>query len=241
MFDIFFKRKKIVIDCFTTNVNAHGLFPIQRAARFYPEWWKQLPKSEMIENDVGLLVERPTIKSCSGINNLYQEGFVIPLWSDVVIQTRGLNYLFTFADGVSSLPYHNLDQLGSDFYGFLNVKFDSPWRIQEKTGVKFIFIQPSWNNPTDLFNSHALPGVIEFKHQHTSNINMLLSRQHRYQWDAGRPLAHVIPITDQDIEVKTHLVGEAETKTMQVFNQRYPFFLGSYKKTKQIMKGRCPF
>lgn len=237
--NLFFKKKKTVIDCFTSNVNALELFPVQESKNFYPDWWKELPKTESAENSSGMLIDKSTIKRCEGLIRLYQTGFIIPLWSDVSIQTQAINYLYEFADGVSSLTYHASEQLGVDFRNYLHVKFESPWRIQEKSGVDFVFVQPSWNNPADLIACHTPPGVIDFKYQHTSSINMFLLRSRRYNWQAGRPLAQLIPVSDNEIDIRCHLVTDQELSTMRVMNRSMPFFQNSYRKYKKL-KDTCP-
>lgn len=240
--DIFFKKTELTVDCFTTNINAFELFPIQESKHFYPEWWKNLPKNEFTENRNGLPIPISTMKRCEGFINLYQSGFIIPLWSDIIIQTHGMNnYSFEFADGVSTLSYHNSDQLGPQFVNYIHIKFESPWRIQEKTGVNFIFQQPSWNNPSDLINSHVLPGIIDFKYQFTSSINLFILKNKRYQWAAGRPMAHVVPMSDKKIKLKMHLISEEEKSKMRVMNRSMPFFQSQYRKYKEIKESQCPF
>ena len=241
MFDIFIKKKKIIVDCFTDNLNSYDLFPIQESSNFFPKWWKDLPKTDIAENRNGMTIERSSMKRCEGFINLYQNGFIIPLWSDVIIQTLGLNYTFEFADAVSSLSYHDSEQMGGEFYNFTHVKFDSPWRVKEKTGVHFVFLQPSWNNPVDLLTCHTPPGVIDFEYQHTTSINLLLMKTKRYEWAAGRPMAQLIPISDHNVEIKTHLVSSVDIETMRVMNRSQPFFQSSYRKVKNIKNLNCPF
>jgi hypothetical protein len=241
MFDIIFKKKKIVVDCFTSNVNAYDLFPIKESKEFYPEWWKNLPKIEPTENKNGMLINRSNMKRCEGFMSLYQQGFIIPLWSDVVIQTQAVNCLFEFADGISNLTHHGGDQLSQEWYNYVHAKFESPWRIQEKTGVKFAFIQPSWNTPRDLMFSHTPPGVIDFKYQHTSSINIFLLKSKRYEWSAGLPLAQLLPLSENNIELKTHFVSDNELNVSRVMNRNLPFFESAYRKLKKIKQGQCPY
>ena len=44
---------------------------------------------------------------------------------------------------------------------------------------------------------------------------------------AGTPMAHVIPMTDKKVEIRTHLVEEYEYKKML---QPSIFFINNYKK-----------
>jgi hypothetical protein len=245
MFDIFFKRKKIVVDCFTTNINAYDMFRLAPAVQHFPEWWKQLSKLHTDENKHGLTVERSSMKRCQGFMDLYTAGFVMPLWSDVVIQTRNLEYNYQFADSVSSISYHDIAQLGGEFQNFVHVKLKSPWRLQEKTGVKFMFTEPTWNSPSDLLDYSVLPGALDFKYQYTTHVNVFLRKGQRYDWSAGRALAHIIPLSDHEVELKFHLVAGVDENVMRVMDQNSPFFQRTYKKIKDIRDntaaGKCPF
>ena len=87
----FFKRKKIVVDCFTDNYSINELFPIQTANNFYPDWWKNLPKTYDAMNKWGLRVSQSTMKKCPAIIDLYKTGFIMPLWSDLQILSDDKN------------------------------------------------------------------------------------------------------------------------------------------------------
>ena len=252
MFDIFIKRKKIVVDCFTTNIDAHDVFPIQLAHKFYPNWWKKLPSSFPVETTNGVQMEQKTMKACSGFINHYQKGFVLPLWSDVVIQTQadamGNSYSYQYADGHSEVGVHPVDQMGREFESLVHVKLVSPWRIREKTGVEFMYMEPTWNYPGDLCSMSTPPGTIEYKYQHTSSVNMFLQKGRKYSFSAGRAMAHIIPLSDKDVEVKCHLVSplEMDNEVRRVMHQGFPFFHNGYpeKKKRQIAlqeTKKCPF
>lgn len=252
MFDIFIKRKKIVVDCFTVNVDAHDTFPIQPANRFYPAWWKRLPNSYPVETNHGVPIEQKTMKSCYGLLNHYKHGFILPLWSDLVVQTQadglGNSYSYQYADNRSEIGVHPIDQMGKEFNSLVHVKLVSPWRIREKTGIEFIYMEPTWNYPGDLLTMSTPPGTIEYKYQHTSSVNMFLEKGRKYAFSAGRPMAHIIPLTDKEVELKCHLVSPAETDSSirRVMHHGFPFFNDGYpqKKKRQMAlekDSKCPF
>lgn len=235
MFSFFTRRKKIVVDCFTANPNAYDLFPIDKANKFHPDWWKRLPNRFVTESAGGIPLEQSTMKGCIGFKNLYSSGFVIPLWSDLKLQTHGQNYSFQFADNISQIGFHPLEQLGTEFSQYTHVKLVSPWRIREKTGVNFLFTSMPWNNPRDLLTQETPPGVNDYKYQHTSNINMLLKKGYMYEFDAGRPMVHLIPLSENDVEIKLHLVGPNDI--MRVMNNNsFPFFVNGYLESRRIRK-----
>jgi hypothetical protein len=245
MISFFFKRQKIVLDCFTTNINSFDYFPIDKASNFYPDWWKSYPKSYPDINEQGIKVERSTIKRCDGLIDLYQQGFMIPLWSDLILETHPNGFKYTFADGNSVVEDHDYNQMSNEFIQYIHFKLRSPWKIRDKKGTKFAFVQPSYNHVKTLTNWHVLPGVIDFKYQHATNINFVAGRGQRFEIKAGHPLAHVIPLSDKEIEIKCHVVDPLNSEHQQILNNHYPFFNGSHKKIKKIINEQenkvCPF
>lgn len=240
MFDIIFKRKTIVIDAFTASINAFDLFPIDDANKFLPDWWKDVPANFFAESKSGIGLKRTTIKSCTGFTNLYQNGFIMPLWSDLIIQTQGNQYSYQFADNISDIAFHGIEQLGKEFGHHVHVKIISPWKIREQKGIKFLYSEPTWNEPSDMLIQKTPPGLVEFKFQHTTHVNMFLSKGRRYEWLAGKPMAHIIPLTENKVELKTHLVGP--TEIMRVMHTSgFPFFNNGYVQSKKIKQNKCPW
>jgi len=234
MFSIFNKPKKITVDCFTAHAYSYELFPIEKATNFMPNWWKTLPGHFETETDAGLVIPQRTMKGCSGLTNLYRHGFIMPLWSDLVIETRGSDFAYQFADSASSVGFHPLDQLGEEFSQYTHTKILSPWRVREKSGVNFMYIDTTWNHPRDLMNQVTPPGLVEYKYQHTTNINMFLRKGAKYMFKAGRPMAHFVPMSDAKVELKCHLVGDDEiAKVMHTLS--FPFFMDGYAKAKNIL------
>jgi hypothetical protein len=88
--------------------------------------------------------------------------------------------------------------------------------------------------------------VIDFKYQHSSNINFIAPRGRRFEMFAGQPLAHIIPLSDKNIEIKTHVIMNNDLEGLKLLNNNYPFFNRSHRKMKKIIDGqeaksKCPF
>jgi hypothetical protein len=245
MLNFFVKRSKVIVDCFTNNLNAFDYFPIKESASFYPDWWKNIAKTYPVQEPSGITIEKATIKSCDGFIALYQQGFMLPLWSDLVIETQENGFKYSFADEISEVGSHDYNQMSTEFTPYIHFKIISPWAIRETKGVKFMFMQPSYNHVKTLTDWHIMPGVIDFKYQHATNINFLVQRRRRYQIAAGHPIAHLIPLTDKEIELKLHVVDPTNVDHKRVANNFYPYFKGSYKKLKKIVDEKntfkCPF
>jgi len=243
--NFFIKRSKVVIDCFTDNLNAAEYFPIKESNNFYPEWWKNLDKTHIVAESSGIEIPKSTMKSCDGLIALYQQGFMLPLWSDLIVETQGNGFRYTFADELGHIGSHDYEQMSTEFISYIHFKIHSPWFIKENKGVQFLFTQPSYNQVKTLCDWHILPGVIDFKYQHATNINFIAPRGKRIQLTAGHPLAQLIPLTDKEIELRNHLIDPSNIENLKIKNNFYPFFRGSYKKLKKIIdqkeKSKCPF
>ena len=238
MLNFIFKKQKITIDAFTNVTGVHEYFPIQKANKFIPEWWKQIPKSLDLPNSVGINVKTPTMKTCSGFIDLYTTGFVIPLWADLIIETKSSGeYAFQFSNPESTLNSHMSSQFGNQLQNQIHLKIISPWYLKEKSGVKFLLMQPTWNHLVEQPNIIIPPGTVDFKNQVVSNINMFVpAKDARYEFKNNTPMMHIIPITNKDIEIKHHLVDDKEFNKLHDRVEYHSTFLNKMSNNKKLKK-----
>ena len=128
----------------------------------------------------------------------------------------------------------------------VHVKMTSPWIFNEKSGVEFYWADPVWNNLKEFNEVNVLPGVMNFKYQGSSHVNMFFPNiKKRYEYKHGHPMAQLIPLSDQEVEVRTHLISVEEWKTMRHKDIHRFSFLNYYKnKVKMIDSNeqkKCPF
>lgn len=239
---LFFKRKKIVIDCFTTNPNAANIFPIDKSNKFYPEWWKKVPPTVQETAKNGIKFDTATIRSCSGFIDLYNQSITIPLWADLIIETTEFKFNWVSPDSSFLITGHLTQQYASEdeILNFYHAKIISPWRFEEKTGVSFVFMDPFWNNRDYLGKYYTPPGIVEYKYNHSTEINIFAPKHlSRIEIKAGSPMAHIIPMSDNEIIIKTHLINQEE------YNKKYPANIWTnkhrYLKEKHILEKKCPF
>lgn len=239
MINFFFKRKKIVVDAFTTNIHAYDMFPIQPAKKFIPKWFKDLPNKYCPHHQGLLQIERSTMKGCLGFVNMYKDGFVMPMWTDLAVRTEDHGFDFQAADNVTIVDSHDPEQYGNHFPELAHIKIMSPWRMREKRGVKFLYMQNPWDDPTNMFSQCTPPGIINFKHQHTTHVNMMVKKGHTFNWSANTPMVQMIPLSEHDVSVKNHVIGP--TEMMRIMTQSgFPFFVNGYvesKKARAKLKG----
>lgn len=234
---IFIKRSKVVVDCLTSNESAMEYFPIAPTKKFLPEWWKQCPSKYIAGfSDVA------TIKKCNGIHDHFDQGFILPLWSDLNFNVRGDVFEWQFSDRQSIIEPHTPEQWKyfADPAKFGHMKLISPWHLKTKANIKFLFLNPAWHLPIEK-PFEILSATVSFKFQHATNINLMLSLMQDtvVNLKAGQPMAHIVPITEKEIILKHHLVDESDLPQVTQFS-----FTNLYQKRKahQIAKEKsCPF
>lgn len=242
---IFFKRKEIVVDCFTNLNSAYNFFPIQESSKFLPNWWKNTSKYIPV-NDIYSIFNDKTLKSCNGLIDTYREGFMIPLWSDLLITVKDKIASCVFADQKSYTNVHSPQQWNTyaDPNEVGHIKIASPWKIKTKSNIKFFLTKPYWNYKM-LEDFSILSGTLSFKYQHESNINMFINLEKNKNLiiEANSPLAHIIPLTENKVIFKNHLIDDKEFNSFSdkfIFGGSYDFkksFLNRLEKTEK----KCPF
>jgi len=236
MFSIFKKRKKVTVDCFTYHIAVEKEFPISKAVNFYPDWFKKLKTTYIQPTNDQNKVEYPrsTIKMCEGFRDYYSQGFVIPLWSDLILNIKkneGYDFLFSAQNDIlCHIEHHNHNEYGNMFNKYIHGKIISPWLISEKSGIKFMWTEPKWNMVKYWSSINIVPGVCSYNLQSTAHINMFFSNENKkIKLLAGQPLAHIIPITENEIDLKVHLLEKKDYEKLQDLNSYTSKFVGKYK------------
>ena len=189
-----------------------------------PEWFKQLPATVPWKG-----INRGSMKMCPGVTDYYKAGFILPAWRDFQISVNsGIPNLHPAESG----DIHNPIQWGKGLDGYGHIKLVSPWRIKEKTGVKFLFTNSFWQKQK---HHYFVPnGIVEYKYQVTTNVNLVVSKNafpNEFVINAGDPLVQCIPLSEQKIKIKTHVIDPIEFAKLD----SYVFsFSGNYYKGKKI-------
>ena len=242
----FIPKKKLVLHCYTNILELPEVAPIAKANKFFPEWWKKLPKTYSAPKSISL---HSTMKSCSGLIDLYSKGIVIPMWSDVDINIGEIgtkDYYYEFRDQESNMGIHDPAQRG-DYLPekeYQHLKISSPWKFYCEENVDFIFMEPTWNLE-NLSCIKILPGVVNYKYQHNTDVNIMVTRkQEKFGLEIPflHPIAHIIPIDNREIELKVHYDID---KTFYYSRISHVKSLHTYKDIKKIRQAneqkRCPF
>ena len=235
----FFRKKSIVIDCFTAISGAMEYAKPKNAAEFIPQWWKDLPKTYVNDNSFYPI---PTMRSCSGLIDLYKRGIIMPAWCDFAIEVgqKGTDvYKWRFSDNHYIATFHEAQQIDKNFNvnEYAHIKLMSPWCFRTADEIYFSSQSPTWNMLYN-FNYKILNGVLEFKNQTSTHVNMLFKRKNENYIENIKyktPLVHLVPLSDKKIKLKHHLVSESEFNSFD--NPRIKFS----QNYNEIKKSNCPF
>lgn len=217
MLTIIKKFTPVILDCFT--------YKRQIMDHYYPR-----PSSEY-----------PSCDTTAAGNS-----FVIPMWCDLAInilnQDGEKRINWQFADGSSIAESHP----SSQFLGFSNngdmqhIKIVTPWMIKEKKGFQFLATSPQWAYRNLTQHIFPLPGVIDFKYNHSINVQSMLSYHANQRLEsilipASMPLYEIFPMTDMRIKIKTHLLSSEE-----YWSNYTAKFANHYMHKKKLIE-KCPF
>jgi hypothetical protein len=246
----FIPKKKLVLHCYTQTIGLVEMAPIEKASKFLPSWWKELPKNFKVTDDIKneLSIRKgTTLKSCSGFTDLYSKGAILPMWSDVTIQIGEIgnnSYRFYHRDNRSVITIHPQMQRGNYLPDteYQHLKFVSPWVFYCEEPTNFVFMEPTWNLE-DLQYTKTLPGIVNYKYQHTTSVNMMCIRKpEAYEFDIPflHPMAHIIPMDDRELEIKVSC-DEDKYKFYSELNRTRATYRTLKKIKQDNEKKGCPF
>jgi hypothetical protein len=242
------KPSVINVDCFTFNDTAYTNFAPDIASKFYPKEFKKLDNSIRLKNNPNinskLMSEMNTIRLCNGVTDLYTNGFILPSWQDIILESTidGNIFLDERTSNMLNKPaiqIHDRWQFGNDLYpAFNHVKLLSHWFFKEKTGVQFTWNMCDWDRSDIADKVRILSAVLDFKHQTATNVNMFIKKDSTISYNAGDPLVHLIPLSEKRVKIHKHLLSVEEydrTTIMQGVKMSYN------NHRKLTAEAKCPF
>ena len=244
----FFKNKKdaVKVKCYTTSrTGIHYAYPPQIVSQ--PSWAKKLKGASCLETARSMVEKTEphtfsTIQTCPGRFELYKKGFIIPLWSDLYIQVNEEGeWKYQFSDLESKIAEHPWPQYSSMCKEgeFSHLKLVSPWVLDSPEDVDFIAIKPAWEIKA-LHGLEILPGILNFYHQHSTNINLFIKnskeKKQEFFLKAGTPLFHIIPLSDRKVELEVKAVDSSDVDLINALKE--PRLSFSSRNYRQHMKGK---
>jgi len=242
----FIKPSVIHLDCFTTDSRVHKFYPIAPSSQFLPEWWKKLPKTYKNQKIWG---GAPTMKSCSGFIEYYKNSISIPMWCDFVIDIggKGQGFRWQFADYKTNADVHDIDQYKDfmDIDEYTQFKITSPWYIKTNRSIKWMWSHPVWNyHEPGLLT--VLPAIIDFKYNHSTHINAILTKSNKriVNITQGVPIVNLVPMSDKRVKVHNYLLTEDEFQKQCFAENLEAYHLNKNPKNIRDVDAatnKCPF
>jgi len=250
MFSFFHRTPEIHVDCFTSNHDVYLNTPIVRASKTFPDWFKELPTSKtefLIDENTRnhIIKENLNLKNCQAVLEFYKRGIVLESWCDYKMEMdlEKLTPHYWWSGREKPIEFHLREQIGNGFPNHHHMKLISPWTFTEKTGVKFMWVGAEW--ALDKFNFKILPGVISFDTQNFTNVNIMYPYETKeFTILIGTPLVHIIPLIENKIKIKNHLVTREEFELKRMNSAKTSFY--GWKNIVKLRernkkRGTCPF
>lgn len=239
-----FKKKKVILECFTTNEIAYNYAKVDTMMKFLPDWWKKTKKIEHGHH---------TIKTCIGLMDFYKKSITIPSWFRIrIVLSNDGKYEWKTTNDVSITHHHHIQFKDFALNDGYNIKILSPWSFRTKTLKYFSWSNPLYNHRNLISCMTFMPAVIEFKYNHHTHINYIISNikeETTVEIEPFTPMVAIHPMFEDEIEIKNFLIDENELEKINysgffLFNDQ---FSTTYKNKKKIInhvesnRSKCPF
>lgn len=214
-----------------------------------PRWMMEKPG--LVDSE-GLDHKVMSIRNCSAISELYASSLQLRAWCDydlLVDRDRGIYK----SESTGEAETHPAEQYSGGFPGWAHLKLLQPWFFKEKTGVYWSWQEDTYNRE-DLGLYRILPGVVEYRYQHSTHVNIVVPKprvanvNYKISIKAGEPLILIRPEAQgARVEVRTHVCTQDELEKQFTVWRFTPW--ATYIRRRKIMselearsgQRRCPF
>ena len=204
----------------------------QPASKFVPQWWKQMPKQDPFP-------AIQTVKVCPSFPDYFSQGFVVPMWADVMLKYDKHTSEWNWIAGLPSPtnPFSIETHLNAQFIDYIKpsiqgvegnfiFKFNSPWSLKTPKGYSVLQLPMFYH-----FNKEfsVLPGVIHTDFHTTINQQVVYhGTENEIFIKRGTPLVHYIPFERKKYGLKVRVTNlEDKKRDDETVLSRISKFLGS--------------
>lgn len=236
------------IEFFSSLEGLADAVPIIPASEFRPKWM-EAAREDYIRVKNLRLDKFTHIYRCPGIFDLYNEGFIVPMWHDLIIKTKiNDNKAFGWAVPSEDLQPSNrsmVDALNDNITRFIPrrpwsmqkpIKLNTPWHIVAPKGVRFMMMPIAY---PDSFEYEHCPGILDPGYSSEINLQMWwnkLDGEHLIK--AGTPMVHMIPLTNEKFKYTCRTMTDNDLKWLEkrrffmnfTFTQKRNFMKDMYNK-----------
>ncbi len=220
------RRESIRLHAFTSTVGLADILPPIRLGESLPRWWKSLTPYSTADGSLTKqlgLSKIETARHCYGMRELFNRGVGIPLWADTHVVMNADGAIDTYSSNRELKPAGG-SHPAQQFQGLLSsgaqqFKFVSPWSFVCEKPMQFIWIHPFYHQP-NANRFHTMPGVVEYRNQHATNVNVVLQRpegeRSELAFSAGEMLAYLFPMFESRLELSVEEISERDIKRINM-------------------------
>ena len=213
---------------FKTDVKGlEEIAPVKPAKYFLPQWFKGM--KDFVEVDAVHEKNKPnyfgkkgdtakkhtsgTVKRCPAIVDLITEGFIIPMWSDFLIQRDMETFEWDNKNFQYGIEFHSKEQIKgwnlkkTDFPE--GIKFTNPWRIYTPKGYSVMFMTPTYQFEKRFT---VLPGIVETDSYHHINFPSIWHTTKDAVIERGTPFIQVIPFKRDEWNLNISQINDLDYK-----------------------------
>lgn len=238
MFNIF-KKKSVLTFHLDKDIDNAWHYKPNIAIKFMPRWFKTIKDQYFLENDNQIRLPTSTVKKCpSVVKFLSYKGFILPLWSDLILRVSDNNVSYQFADKHSQIHFHDKDQHGNFLPNHIHCKIISPWYGISNTLINYLYMDPFMflEEKTMLVYPN---GITNFYYQHNINIPFFIPLAEKNQsyeifLEAGDPILFCLQLNDLQVNYDYQLVYDKKTFSIQnkFFLNKFVNIYAEFKKIK---------
>lgn len=170
--------------------------------------------------------EEFSLRTCPGVRDLTQVGYVIPVWQDMLIKVSNQNGVEVIPSGVmtdhdgkpfSDVQFHDEPALagysfGEEYVSF-SIKLRCPWYVKTQPGTQIVLLPVYYNN-----NPHftIAPGLLESSKYPMILAQIILKKfEGEFLLRKGTPLLQIVALKDQP-SLKIHNTDAPIKKNINV-------------------------
>lgn len=231
------------IEFFSSIDGLAETLPIYPASQFRPAWMETA--KEDYKRVRSLRMDKFThVYHCPGIFDLYNEGFIVPMWHDLIIKTKindpkGFGWAIP-SDDLQPGPRSVVDALQDNIIRFIPrrpwsmqkpIKLNTPWHVVAPKGVRFLMLPISY---PDTFEFEHAPGLLDPGYSSELNFQIWwnkLDGEHLIK--AGTPMCHMIPITTEKFKYVCRTMTDNDRKWLE---KRQFLMNFTFKQKRSLMK-----
>lgn len=243
----------VYLDCYTDSHHVYEHAKIKAANKFRPEWLEKLPvfREVTLEDNPNVAYTENTMRLCVGVTDFYKKALCVPLWTDLTIHVGHVGTdRYDWRSSVSNcqITVHPQQQRGTFLPAleYQHLKITGPWVIHCDEDVSFLLMDPFWGGGPYNERAFVPPGIINFKYQGSTNINMFVPRpltgDKKITLKYNDPIAILIPLTERKVVMRYHLVTKEEKLRYElphlVFSGAY--YAARKSKIDAEKEAKCP-